>query len=116
MYEANNEDMERYIKEKIVNRNLSFSIQNQVVSACKLFFSEIVHSPLNVNKLERPRREYRLPNVLSKEEITAILKAPKNIKIKNPAFEFIKRKYIKFIVSELGVLSYNDFLKKVGKI
>jgi len=43
-------------------------------------------------------------------------KAPKNIKIKNPAFEFIKQRYIKVIVSELGVLSYNDFLKKVGKI
>lgn len=37
------------------------------------------------------------------------------IKIKNPAFEFIKRKYIKGIVSELGNLSYKDFLKKVKK-
>lgn len=39
--------------------------------------------------------------------------APKNIKIKNPAFEFVPRKYIKAIVSELGILSYNNFLKKV---
>jgi len=35
------------------------------------------------------------------------------INIKNPAFEFIPKKYIKAIVSELGVLSYSDFLKKV---
>lgn len=41
-------------------------------------------------------------------------KAPKNIKIKNPAFEFIPKQYIKAIISELGTLSYNDFLKKVG--
>jgi len=40
-------------------------------------------------------------------------KAPKNIKIKNPAFEFINKKYITKIISELGVLSYNNFLKKV---
>ncbi len=39
--------------------------------------------------------------------------APKHIKIKNPAFELIKRKYIKAIVSELGILNYNKFLKKV---
>jgi translation initiation factor 2B subunit (eIF-2B alpha/beta/delta family) len=39
--------------------------------------------------------------------------APKNIKIKNPAFEFIPKKYITKIVSELGTLSYKEFLKKV---
>ncbi|HJX49955.1 MAG TPA: hypothetical protein VJ438_00670 [Candidatus Nanoarchaeia archaeon] len=39
-------------------------------------------------------------------------KAPKNIKIKNPAFEFVPKNYIHAIVSELGVLSYNNFLKK----
>lgn len=40
-------------------------------------------------------------------------KAPRKIKIKNPAFEFIPRKYIKAIVSELGILSYNEFLKRI---
>ncbi len=42
-------------------------------------------------------------------------KAPKNIKIKNPAFEFVPKKYIKAIISELGILSYSSFLKKVKK-
>jgi len=37
-------------------------------------------------------------------------KAPKNIKIKNPAFEFVPKKYIKAIVSEFGILSYDKFL------
>ncbi len=40
-------------------------------------------------------------------------KAPKKIKIKNPAFEFVPKKYIKTIVSELGILTYDKFLKKV---
>ncbi len=40
-------------------------------------------------------------------------KAPKNVKIKNPAFEFVPKKYISGIVSELGVLSYGDFVVKV---
>ncbi len=39
-------------------------------------------------------------------------KAPKNIKIKNPAFEFVPKKYIEGIVSEFGILSYDQFLKR----
>ncbi|MBD3247493.1 hypothetical protein GF378_02630 [Candidatus Pacearchaeota archaeon] len=42
-------------------------------------------------------------------------RAPKNIKIKNPAFEFVPKKYIKTIISELGNLKYSDFVKKVSK-
>jgi len=39
--------------------------------------------------------------------------APKKIKIRNPSFEFVFKKYITGIVSELGVLSYKEFLRKV---
>ncbi len=41
--------------------------------------------------------------------------APKNVKIRNPAFEFVPKKYIKAVISEFGVLSYDKFLKKVSK-
>jgi len=41
-------------------------------------------------------------------------KAPKNIKIKNPAFEFVPKENITKIISELGVLSYDKFAKKVS--
>jgi len=40
--------------------------------------------------------------------------APKSIKIRNPAFEKVEKKYIKGIVSEFGVLSFDKFLKKVS--
>ena len=39
----------------------------------------------------------------------------KKVLIKNPAFELIKRKYVTGIVSELGILSYGEFLRKVRK-
>lgn len=42
-------------------------------------------------------------------------KAPKNIKIQNPAFEFVPKKYITRIVSELGTLKYDDFIRKIKK-
>jgi len=35
------------------------------------------------------------------------------IKIKNPAFEFVPRKYIKSIISELGKMRYKRFLRKI---
>ena len=40
-------------------------------------------------------------------------KAPKNIKIKNPAFEFVDKKYIYGIVTELGVMGYKEFVGKM---
>jgi len=42
-------------------------------------------------------------------------KAPKNIRIRNPAFELVEKKYIKAIISEYGILSYDNFLRKVRK-
>ncbi|MBI2124243.1 translation initiation factor eIF-2B [Candidatus Pacearchaeota archaeon] len=41
--------------------------------------------------------------------------APRRIKIKNPAFEKIEKKYIKAVVSELGVLKFGEFVKRAGK-
>lgn len=40
--------------------------------------------------------------------------SPKKIKLKNPAFELIPKRYIKSIISELGILSFEDFLKKAS--
>ena len=39
-------------------------------------------------------------------------KAPRNIKIRNPAFEFVDKKYISGIVTELGLMKYDDFIRK----
>jgi len=79
---VSNDDMVLYVNEYIIKRGLSFSYQNQVINAVKLFFREVVHGDLDLVKLERPRHEYKLPNVLSKEEVASILKAHINIKHK----------------------------------
>ncbi len=42
-------------------------------------------------------------------------KAPKGVKIKNPAFEFIKKKYITKIITEHGQMRYKDFVKFMKK-
>jgi len=42
-------------------------------------------------------------------------KAPRNIKIRNPAFEFVHKKYIKGIITELGLMSYDKFIRKISR-
>ncbi len=42
--------------------------------------------------------------------------APKKIKIKNPAFEFVSRKYITGIITEYGLMKYSEFVKKMKSL
>ena len=42
-------------------------------------------------------------------------KAPKNIKIKNPCFEFVDKKHLTGIITEFGVMKYGNFLRKINK-
>jgi integrase/recombinase XerD len=74
------EDMVDFVNNYIIKRKLSYAFQNQVINAVKIFFREIVHSPFDVEKFERPRSEHKLPNVLSKVEVAAILKSHINPK------------------------------------
>ena len=75
-----NDDLIDFNNNYILKNNFSSSFQNQVVNAVKLYFSAIQHKKIDVELIHRPRREKVLPNVLSKEEIKAILDAPYNLK------------------------------------
>ena len=78
--DISNDDLIDFNNNYILKNNFSSSFQNQVVNAVKLYFSAIQHKKIDVELIHRPRREKVLPNVLSKEEIKAILDAPYNLK------------------------------------
>jgi integrase/recombinase XerD len=78
--DISNDDLIDFNNNYILKNNFSSSFQNQVVNAVKLYFSAIQHKKIDVELIHRPRREKVLPNVLSKEEIKAILDAPFNLK------------------------------------
>jgi integrase/recombinase XerD len=78
--DAINDDMVRFVHQYMLPRKLSLSYQNQAVNAARLFFKTIQGSRLITEQIERPRREHKLPNVLSKEEVAAILHASRNTK------------------------------------
>lgn len=80
--EITNEDVIVYNNEYILKNNLSASYQNQIVNSIKLFFQTIRDTKMMVDKIHRPKRAKVLPNVLSKEEIKAILEALTNLKHK----------------------------------
>lgn len=75
-----NDDLIDFNNNYILKNNFSTSFQNQVVNAVKLYFAAIQHKKMDVDLIHRPRREKVLPNVLSKEEVKAILGAPFNLK------------------------------------
>jgi integrase/recombinase XerD len=77
-----NEDIIIYNNDFILKNKLSSSYQNQIVNAVKLFFRTIENKLMNEELLHRPRTEKKLPNVLSKEEVKAILNALSNLKHK----------------------------------
>jgi integrase/recombinase XerD len=77
-----NDDVILYNNNYILKNNLSSSYQNQIVNAIKLYFKIVKETAIEIDKIHRPKREKSLPNVLSKEEVKAILEAPKNLKHK----------------------------------
>jgi integrase/recombinase XerD len=80
--EISNDDFILFNTEYILKRKLSSSYQNQVLNAIKLFFSIIKDKKLELEKLHRPRKEHKLPNVLTKEEVKQILEVHRNSKHK----------------------------------
>lgn len=80
--EITNEDIIVYNNEYILKNNLSASYQNQIVNAIKLYFATVQNRKIDIEKVHRPKRAKVLPNVLSKEEVKAILEAHSNVKHK----------------------------------
>lgn len=84
-------------------------VANKVGSGMIAEIAKLNHIPVYIisDSLKYTRKPIRLeqrnPNEVWKNN---------NINIKNPAFEFINKKNITGIVSELGVLRYNEFLKR----
>ncbi len=56
------------------------SIHNQAVSALKFLYKETLHEHRVVSRLPRPRKENKLPVVISRENVTLLLEAVSNIK------------------------------------
>lgn len=72
--------IDEYVAGLIREKRITESYQNQILSAIKMFYVEVVHQEDKVQGLLRPRRPDKLPQVFTEEEITRLLKAVDNLK------------------------------------
>ena len=71
-----------FLQYLVNERHVSTSYQNQSINAIKFYYERVQGGKRKVYMIDRPREEQFLPEVLSTEEITAILNATENLKHK----------------------------------
>lgn len=74
--------VKRYLFYCINERHLTTSTINQIISAVKILFTDVLGRKWEPLKIKRPRREKRLPIIFSKEEIAHLIGSVKNRKHK----------------------------------
>ncbi len=72
-----------YLFKLIRDKGISSSQQNQRINAIKFYYEQVLGRKKQYYNLNRPRKEKRLPNVLTVEEVELILKQCKNLKHKS---------------------------------
>ena len=76
------EQINTYILNLIETKNISISQQNQRINAIKFYYEKILGKEKQYYELHRPKKEQKLPKVLSKNEVLRILNETINIKHK----------------------------------
>ncbi|MCK0147180.1 site-specific integrase [Arenibacter sp. F26102] len=79
---AINESDIRAFLQKLIHRNVSNSYLNQAINAIKFYYEVVLGMPNRFYEIERPRREFKLPTVISKEEVLTIIENANNLKHK----------------------------------
>jgi site-specific recombinase XerD len=75
-----NEDDIRIFLQHLIQKKMSNSYINQAINAIKFYYEVVLGMPNRFYDIERPRKEYKLPKVISKEEILLIINNTNNIK------------------------------------
>ena len=73
-------EIRQYLLYLIDERQVSRAYINQVVSAIKFYFLRVLRRPAVVEEIPRPRRESKLPIVLSRDGVIRIFNALRNPK------------------------------------
>lgn len=74
------DQIEGYVYMLVNKYKISEQKQNSIINAIKSYFEHTLGKPREYYNITRPKKSQDLPNVLSKEEVKAIINSPKNIK------------------------------------
>jgi len=70
----------RAFLQHLIHRNVSNSYLNLAINAIKFYYEVVLGMPNRFYEIERPRKESKLPTVISKEEVLAIIEHTNNLK------------------------------------
>lgn len=66
----------------LIDNGASTSLQNQAINAIKFYYEKVLGYPKEYYFIDRPKKEYKLPTVLSLEEVKLIFQNVMNLKHK----------------------------------
>jgi len=78
--ELNEKDIRDYMLHLIDKKRVSRAYHDQAISAIKFLYDNVLRMPKNAGNLPRPKKEHKVPTVLSQEEIGQILRVITNQK------------------------------------
>lgn len=84
--EITNEDIRKYLLFLVDESNNSYSYADQAISSIKFLFNEILKRSIEINDIKRPKKDKKLPNVLSRQQVIKILQSTENQKYKTILF------------------------------
>lgn len=82
LMQISSEQINSYIVELISKQDISASQQNQRINAIKFYYEKVLGRTKSYYKIERPRKEKKLPTILSKWEVHLLLDHIENLKHK----------------------------------
>jgi integrase/recombinase XerD len=72
--------LKAYLYHLINDEHCSVSLVNQIISAYKILWEDVFHRKWEEIKIKRPRKEHKLPEILSREEALKLINTPTNLK------------------------------------
>lgn len=78
--ELTDEDIRRYLLHLLEHKRQTAGTVNQVYNALRFLYVELYHRPLVMERLPRPQKERKLPDVLNENEALRIFRTISNLK------------------------------------
>lgn len=80
--ELTKKQIEEFINFQVTHKNISRAYQKQMVGALNLFYNDLLRKNYDLFYLYPDRREYKIPEILSKDEVKLLIDSIINIKHK----------------------------------
>ncbi len=80
LHSISEDELFRYVYKLIRHKRASCSTQKQLINALKLYYREMCKETINLDAILPDRKPFKIPEVLSQDEVGKLLTAIKNIK------------------------------------